>query len=246
MASLKNPLAKIERAKEHFETLDREIGEFQKNNLCRVRHYEDTENALYVVRIDIPIVPLRFGVLAGDGIHNLRSALDHLAWQLALTRVAKPFDYTEFPIVSKDTAKDRAHFKLVTQSMPDRACVRIKALQPYRRGAAFKDDPLWQLNKLWNIDKHRVIPVQGITLNIKAPKAANARLETFDGYGVMTMPLSFKPQMQLSPRPTAAVVFGSEIDGLVVPAERLGEIYEYVAERVLPRFSRFFSQSPKS
>jgi len=246
MADLKNPLAKIERAKEHFETLDQEIRTFQKDNLCRVQHYEDTQNALYIVRIDIPIVPLRFGVLAGDAIHNLRSALDHLAWQLALTKTARPFPRTEFPIVSKDTAEDRAYFKRVTQSMPDRACVRIKALQPYRRGAAFQDDPLWQLDKLWNIDKHRVIPVQGISMSIKAPTRANARMETFDDYAVMTMPISFKPQMQLAPRPTAEILFGSEIDGLTVPAYRLGEIYKYVAERIIPRFSRFFPQPPKS
>jgi hypothetical protein len=242
---LENPLAKIERAKEHFEALDREIDRLNSDNPSRVRHYEDAEKSLYVVRIEIPIVPRRFGILAGDAIYNLRAALDQLAWQLALLRVERPFSRTEFPIVDEDTPGNRAHFRRVTQDIPAGACARINTFQPYRRGAAYKDDPLWQLDKLRNIDAHRLIPVHAITVNMKAPVAANVRLETFDDYAVMTLPLAFKPQMQLAPLPTTEIVFGSEIDGLVVPGPRLGEIYEFVASRVVPRFARFFPKAPK-
>ena len=31
----------------------------------------------------------------------------------------------------------------------------LKSLQPYQRGNAFRDHPLWHLNELSNIDKHR-------------------------------------------------------------------------------------------
>lgn len=241
MADLKDPRGKVERAEEHLKALDRDILAFQRDNPCRVRHYEDLDKALYIVRSYLPIVPQRFGLIAGDAIHNLRSALDHLVWQLALTKPERPFDRTEFPIVAKDTPENRAYFKRVTQSVPDEALPIIKELQPYQRGARYKDDPLWQLDKLWNIDKHRVIPVHGIRMNIKAPRGATPELLTFDDYAEMRMPIAFKPQMQLAPAPSAAIIFGSDIDGLTIPAERLGQIYNYVANTVLPRFASFFT-----
>jgi hypothetical protein len=243
---LKNVLAKIKRAKEHFEALDCEIEALNKNSPVRVRQYEDTEQSLYIVRVDIPIPPQRLGIIAGDGIYDLRAALDHLAWQLALTRKERPFYRTEFPVIDRDTPDGQSYFRRVTQDIPAGACVRIKAFQPYRRGAAFKSDPLWQLDKLRNIDAHRIIPMHAITAGVKAPAAANARVQLFDDHAIVTMPIAFKPQMQLAPPSTAEVIFGSEADGIVITAQGLREIYEYVTNRVVPRFARFFPQPPKT
>jgi hypothetical protein len=45
--------------------------------------------------------PLRLGVMFGDCVQNLRSALDHLAWQVTLLDGGTPGDSTQFPIASK-------------------------------------------------------------------------------------------------------------------------------------------------
>src|SRR5689334_20404507 len=46
--------------------------------------------------------PLHLGILLGDCLHNLRSCLDHIVWQVTLLDGAKPNRQTQFPIISKD------------------------------------------------------------------------------------------------------------------------------------------------
>lgn len=45
--------------------------------------------------------PLRLGVIVGDLVHNVRSALDHLVWQLVLANAQQPTRATQFPVCSK-------------------------------------------------------------------------------------------------------------------------------------------------
>jgi hypothetical protein len=49
---------------------------------------------------------------------------------------------------------------------PASARSRIESLQPFHRGASYKDDPLWKLNELNNTDKHRTLIVTALTLAI--------------------------------------------------------------------------------
>ena len=80
---------KLERAKEHLETLAHVHDKF-----LATRPYEITrsieasrqsgrgaEHRLVWSRFEAPPEPM--GLLIGDTIHNLRSALDHLAFELA-------------------------------------------------------------------------------------------------------------------------------------------------------------------
>lgn len=238
--SLKNPLLKVERAKEHLDVLDAKLSEFSKTQPFRVTHYEDVQNGRYIMRLQIPIIDPRLAVIAGDAVYNLRSSLDHIAWQLALLTKDRPYGRTEFPIVGEDTPENIRGFKRVTRDIPSNAIDEIKALQPYLRGPAYKDDLLWKLDKLCNIDKHRVIPAQGTALdNIKIPIGIKPTFSTLDDAAIVTMPIAVKAQMAFAPPPTADILFGSEIDGIVINARQLGELYEHVRDSVLPRFARF-------
>jgi hypothetical protein len=76
---------KIERAKEHIRDLDAAIGDFLRDEPYRLGAKphpvaEIKHTTLYVAEVK-PITS-RLSLLIGDAIHNLRSALDHLAWQL--------------------------------------------------------------------------------------------------------------------------------------------------------------------
>ena len=42
------------------------------------------------------------------------------------------------------------------KDMPPDVVMIIRELQPYKRGADYRKHPLWQLNELGNIDKHRL------------------------------------------------------------------------------------------
>jgi hypothetical protein len=57
----------------------------------------------YVIRGKVTKPTGEIGVIAGDAVHNLRSALDHLAWQLALLNTAKPHPRTQFPIARSES-----------------------------------------------------------------------------------------------------------------------------------------------
>lgn len=77
--------AKVERAKTHRLALADEILAFNQANPGRLEGTYNSSSGLHVIRIvsvpDYPVV--RWGVVVGDVVHNLRSALDHLAWQMA-------------------------------------------------------------------------------------------------------------------------------------------------------------------
>jgi hypothetical protein len=240
--SLKHPKLRIERAKEHLDVLYAKIIEFQKMKPFQVTDYKDSKNALYIRKFDIPIIDLRLAVVAGDAINNLRSALDHIAWQLALTIMERPHDRTAFPIVDKDTAEKMRRFDSIVRDIPTKAIDEIKMLQPYQRGDAYKDDVLWKLDKLCNINKHRVIPAQGTAIDSKIPKNIDIRYGTFNNKPAVFMPISVKTKMNLAPQPTLDVIFGSGVDGLVISFRELGNIYNYVRDSVLPRFARFFPE----
>lgn len=94
--------------------------------------------------------------LAGDIIHNLRSALDHLAYQLALIgspSLSEPeLKQIEFPIADSFTKYEAIKIGKVKGMRPE-AVGAIDALKPYRTG----NDALWRIHQLDIIDKHRTL-----------------------------------------------------------------------------------------
>jgi hypothetical protein len=112
--------------------------------------------------------PVSLSLIAGDCIHNLRAALDHLAYELAVRHhgsspLPDPFDRrSEFPIFGDRKWTTSQHRNKIGCIHP-RAQAIIKRLQPYNRGNRFRSHPLWQLNALEVMDKHRLPHV--VTLN---------------------------------------------------------------------------------
>jgi hypothetical protein len=104
-----------------------------------------------------------WGPIIGDAVHNLRSALDHLAWQLAVpsARATTP-RRIEFPIFLDDPATDREIRGALTKKLnclrPESQAI-IDGAQPYKTGD--RHHPLWLLQTLWNTDKHRTLHTSG-------------------------------------------------------------------------------------
>jgi hypothetical protein len=57
---------------------------------------------------------------------------------------------------------------------------------------------------------------------------------------VVIVPLDLKRYMTLDPVGTIDIAFGDSYEGIKCNFARLEEIYEFVADSVIPRFSRFF------
>jgi hypothetical protein len=101
--------------------------------------------------------PLRLGVILGDCLHNLRSALDHLAWRVTLLDGSTPDGDTQFPIASKS---EQQFEKMADKRIPGlspRHRSMIKSAQPFHRGTKASGHPLSVLADLSNIDKHHVV-----------------------------------------------------------------------------------------
>jgi hypothetical protein len=145
---------KIERAGQHireYESMEQLF--LQRNPYLTVKEMDsDTGEMLWRVSIREEI-PADFPTIVGDALQNLRSALDHLVWQLVLANGSTPkIGVTGFPIcesVQKYTTESLARVKGAAQG----AVNMINNLRPYYGG----HQHLWGLHALNNADKHRLL-----------------------------------------------------------------------------------------
>lgn len=110
--------------------------------------------------------------MIGDVVQNLRNSLDHLVFALAkvytCTLTEEIARKSKFPIIGDETSKGmpgsgsnkfRDNAVQMLQAIDPKAKDAIERMQPYQRGRNFRSHPLWQLNELSNIDKHRMLHV---------------------------------------------------------------------------------------
>jgi hypothetical protein len=245
MSGWLNPKLKIGRAKEHLDALRSEISAFMETQPYRSSAYDDAESGQYVIEVRIaPAIPHKIGLLAGDFISCLRASLDHLAWQLALLSTPTPFSRTCFPVceIYDTTGGTEGFFCSVTKDIPPRAVDIIRELQPYQSGGAFQLSHLWRLNKLWNIEKHRKIPTIGsITENILTTQiGVKAEIGQVNDCHTIKIPLSEKSKVRFNPQPAVELQFGGEAEGITITTTDLFGIYDFIGDKVLPRFEGFF------
>lgn len=103
-ASFEGVHEKLARAEQHFKVLYgefRELIEREPQPFGISIPYFDARTGYYVCKAivtDSP--PMRLGVILGDVIHNARSALDHLVWQLVIANGKTPTRSNAWPIVT--------------------------------------------------------------------------------------------------------------------------------------------------
>jgi hypothetical protein len=162
---LRGPEAKLERAIEHLEPLERNCERFLKSKPYAVTAEFEPEAGCYVLRFRArKSLPLSMSVRVGEIVHNLRSALDHVAWVLAASNTDDVGALWEpgtrervmFPVAKTPEAfQSHRLMPLISQA----AKAALDPLQPYTRGHPYQvaRHPLSVLHDLWNIDKHRVV-----------------------------------------------------------------------------------------
>jgi hypothetical protein len=240
-STLTDPYLKTARAKEHLEELRERIRVFRESEPGSVTRQEDAENGLYILRFEIKNLPDKITLIVGDFLYCLRCSLDQLVWALAKQVGTYP-QGTQFPIFR---TPNPGKFSQYTADVPADAVSIIESLQPYHRGdaEAIASHYLWQLSLLCNIDKHRRIPVESTVIDFRFPEFPRELIPQirFDHYAkVVIVPLDLKRYMTLDPVGTIDITFGDSHEGIKCNFARLEEIYEFVANSVIPRFSRFF------
>ena len=141
-----------------MELLQRQIGAFTNGHpyaVIKNGHPKEGKVEWVVAKVRRRPDPDRWGLMAGDCIHALRSRLDHIAWELA---GSDPGDKTTmFPLFDdRDRFAGKGLWRI--EKLPKRAQTLIKCVQPYRRPDPSLDF-LSILTALDNLDKHRTIPL---------------------------------------------------------------------------------------
>ncbi len=248
---------KIDWAEKHLDALDAEIdrwnsGPRKPRRLQRIRDGVPPTEFRAQIRFDPPI-PDNIPMIIGDAVHNLRSALDHLACALAELKI--PTDSQtghsgiEFPIyVSEDKFNKRGAAKI--KKLPTAVQHQIRSLQPYHAGDNARMQFLWALHQLDIIDKHRQISIMGgrygLPENIR-PQASQGNEVLFQGRiyvpfkdGDIIRILGVDPEFEPDMTGTLAVQWGDRPDEYIEYGT-LRHIHKHVTDKVMPRFVRFFS-----
>jgi hypothetical protein len=158
--------AKLTRANRHAEELICEIAAWGERHPYGHTSEFDPDTSTYVFRYRIyEPPPPEWSVIIGDIVHNLASALDHLAWQLVILNCRTPIDrQTAFPIFGdkeKWESSKRLGGQWMMEGMSDFHKLALRWYQPYWSNDPEKP-PLARLRQLWNFDKHRTLtPVLG-------------------------------------------------------------------------------------
>lgn len=106
--------------------------------------------------------PTMWGVRIGEIIHNLRSALDHIVWELVVLKTGAPprTKQNQFPVFDTESGfNDRGVGKFLVHVGTD-AIDLIRSEQPFSTGEKALS-PLWHLKELSDVDKHRTLHVTG-------------------------------------------------------------------------------------
>jgi hypothetical protein len=153
--------AKLERADENIRNLKVEISAFLQEHPAGGLP-EDKNKALdeWVDFHAKRVVPPRFGILAGEIAHHLRSSFDHVMWQLSTEsyRRSNERDIT-FPIFTeRPTTKNKiTSYQRKVQGITSAEALQfIESIQPYNAGNPL-DDPLAIIHDLNRVDKHQEI-----------------------------------------------------------------------------------------
>lgn len=104
-------------------------------------------------------LPQRFAVIIGEIAHDLRSALDHLAWREAVECVGLEKAESNAPVITFPLAQRSADFKSAKalRYVGKDARTVMERHQPYKRGKGKGPKSLGLLHWFNRMDKHRTL-----------------------------------------------------------------------------------------
>jgi hypothetical protein len=175
--------AKLRRAGAHIDALSSAIRDFERSGPWEVVEERDEQPNVVAFRLQIyQEPPSDLSTLVGDAVHNIRSALDSVAYGLAERHLGalsgKQEQATSFPIHEDEAAfrkwsRSKSSGITVVDLYGEQGIVALESVQPFSlgveaerhgvdRGRArsddLKSDAGYRLNELWKIDKHRRLP----------------------------------------------------------------------------------------
>jgi hypothetical protein len=149
---------KVERAKHHFRDLQARYERFQDNEPYRAVRDDEPDTGDLVWRVEVSEQPpLYWSAVAGDCVHNLRSALDLLVCEMVRAEGNPVGEQNGFPIFKSAKAFKSGHAAKVNGA-PKAAVDLIKHAKPYQG----ENNPFWRLHQLDIADKHKLLVPVGM------------------------------------------------------------------------------------
>ena len=247
---------RLRRALHHLECLESVVDAWLEENPCRTWSEPEADSTKKLLWVEVlkPPPTAELSLIIGDFLHNLRSALDNLAFELALAYKGEPMSKSiegdsAFPVLRTCSDHNLKELNRMLRGIDPDAKTVIQGLQPYNRGERRAiNDPLWQLNELSREDKHRlphVTPfasishlsfrvsggpgadeIEPITFTVE-DRASIARYPAVDQTGA---------EVDVNLTPTFSVGFGQrapqQLRGFSAP-DRLAHIHRYIADKVV-------------
>lgn len=184
--------AKIDRAGEHLDALIRDIRDWGESDPFRLVSEPGRPSTEHHVRIYFSQEPrlAHWGLIFGDMVHNLRSAMDHIVWHFATREVAVPKRTTAFPIYTDadkyaGTGPGLGGRQAGVYKITDITDAAVRALieqaQPYNFADGYQASPLYWVQEFDTTDKHKLIVPAVVT-----PHAAEAIMRTGTRSGQVT------------------------------------------------------------
>jgi hypothetical protein len=159
---LASVLAKLGRAHEHAQTVKHEVLAWRDSSPYLITRETNADCTRYSLVAHIGNEPplRRWSLMVADAIHNLRCALDHLIFAVAVRESAQNPPPNEgelaFPICNKPESFAAASARRLG-SISDPVRAAIEASQPYNRPHPKLPPLLRILRDLENADKHKLL-----------------------------------------------------------------------------------------
>lgn len=252
MQQMTDALRRIIRSKKHLDVLNREIKAFLATDPYRCTIKIDPQDGSYIFYPYLKeSFPATWGLLVGEVAHGLCSALDNIAWSVAIKRDER----TAFPIYCRKNQK----FISLLEKLRDEVRTDVEAVQPYKAedGQPFRH-PLWILRRIDVIDKHRII-VPGVTRLYVATGLPKPYWFYIDGFTRLNkgsivfkrilnpnLQKDFKPQMRGHIEFDISVAPVDPDEPSRISPKDLFTIYHFIRNDVYPRFAKFLEPENRS
>ena len=153
LSRLEGVYAKVERAHSQLRSLESDLGKYCDQQRLMIVHRRESDRQIWVFVGETPRVPVEFSVRIGEIVHNLRSALNHLVWQLVIANGETTDRRNEYPIFREEHRYENESKRKLRGVEPHGKSM-IRSYQPYQVHGGIGSQ-LWLLHVMSTNDKHR-------------------------------------------------------------------------------------------
>lgn len=232
---------KSERAQTHLNAFNELVSAWRKEPYTIIRK-DDLQNGRHIKRYNFKGFIPDLGMVLGEFLYCLRSGLDQMAWQLALPSARRDFPRdVYFPICDDLTGNKLNSYLNILRLFPADVAKEIDRLQPGNGIDPPEGHPLSQLNKLCNLDKHKLIPIHSRGAPVFYPHVPGVfayPIESEDAIEV-SVPIEHKASLDFEPENTSTVEIGEWESDWALPVYRLSDIHGFITCTVIPAFMPF-------